>query len=122
MRRIALIAIAAVITGLIAGQVLAGCGSDEPSQPVTTPELTVPRDSSRSADSGTTDEGTTDEGTTGDSGGATPPATETPQTQQTPSGGAQAAPEDTQQNDAPPAAGTPQSKYEQFCEQNPGAC
>jgi hypothetical protein len=126
MRRVALISIAAVLTGLIAGQVLSGCGSDDSSsQDVTTPELTVPGDSSiGTTDRGTTDRGTTDEGTTGDTGsstgtGGSPPAQQAPTA---PSGGAQAAPEDTPQNDTAPAAGSPAQRYERFCDQNPGAC
>ena len=119
MRRVALIAIAAVVTGLAVGQVVSGCGSDDsPNREVTTPELTVPGDSGGTT--GTTDRGTTDEGTTGDSGtGGSAPAVEAPQA---PSGGAPAAPEDTPQNDAPPAAGSPAERFERFCEQNPGAC
>lgn len=45
------------------------------------------------------------------SGGAAAPAT----------GGGGAAP-DTQQNDQSPPAGSPASKFEQFCKDNPGAC
>jgi hypothetical protein len=119
MRRVALIAIAAVITGLVVGQLASGCGSDDsPKRNVTTPELTVPEDSSGGV-TGTTDKGTTDEGTTGESGGQSAPVQQAPQT---PSGGAPAAPEDTPQNDAPPATGSPAERFERFCEKNPGAC
>jgi hypothetical protein len=127
MRRVALISIAAVLTGLVVGQVLTGCGSDDSStQQVTTPELTVPSESRGTT--GTTGSGTTDGGTTGDTGsgtgtgtgtGGSPPAQQAPSA---PSGGAQAAPQDTPQNDTPPAAGSPASRYERFCDQNPGAC
>jgi hypothetical protein len=65
------------------------------------------------ADSGTADSGTADGGTT-----TTPPADE---------GGGTAAPEataapDTATNDQQPAPGSPPEQFENFCEQNAGAC
>jgi hypothetical protein len=125
MRRVALIAAAAVVTGLIVGVVLAGGNGDSSNKDVTAPELTVP------GSAGTTDNTQTDkrrnEGTTGDSGQETGGSTgETPQA---PTGGAQPqAPSqtggqpDTPQSDTPPPKGSPAERFEHFCAQNPGAC
>jgi hypothetical protein len=101
---------------------LAACGGDDEKQAAetvpSTPELTVPGEGEATDE--TTDESdttdTTDGTDTTDSGGAAPPAT-------TPSGGAPAPPPppDSAQNDTPPEDQAPQ-EFEQFCDQNPGAC
>jgi hypothetical protein len=116
--RIAAIVLAAVATGLIVGVVLAG-SDDSPKRDVTAPELTVPSDSGGTGTS--TNEGTTDrKGTTDDSSpGQSAPDQQAPSA---PSGGTPAPPEDTPQTDTPPPAGSPASRFERFCEQNPGAC
>jgi hypothetical protein len=112
-----LIAVAAVVTGLIVGVVLAGGDGDSSNREVTVPELTVP------GSAGTTDgktEKRRDQGTTGDSGGSGGGTVE--QSPESPSGGAQPPTEDTPQNDTPPPTGSPAERFERFCEQNPGAC
>jgi len=90
----------------------AGCGGDD--EPETTPkrpELTVPE----------TDTQTTE----------TPTETSPPATQPPPGGGegggttapppARTQP-DSPGNDTPPEPGTPESRFERFCRENPGAC
>jgi hypothetical protein len=122
LRKFAVIAIAAVVTGIVVGVVVAGSGGDSGGTTHTTPQLLPP---SGSVDEGTTDRGTTgDEGTTGESTTTTPstggaPAQTTPTT---PSGGAQTPQNDTQQHDVPPPKGSPAQRFEQFCKDNPGAC
>lgn len=121
MRRVALIAAAAVLTGVLAGVVLAGGDGDNSSNdPVTTPELTVPGESGQLSDEGATgsDGASGETGPTGSSdggGAATPPPTDQ-------DSGGTPAPQDSQQNDVPPPPGSPADKFEKFCEQNPGAC
>jgi hypothetical protein len=111
MRRLGLLLLALAALGL------AACGGDKEKQSAETlpsaPELTVPGESTSATDT-TTD--TT--GTTGTTGTTTTPATTGP------SGGATAPPppaQDTPQNDTPPKDQAPQ-EFEQFCDQNPGAC
>ena len=56
---------------------------------------------------------------------ATAPATTAPETTTAPDTGGTGTtqqPKDTAKNDVPPPAGSPQEQFEQFCEQNPGAC
>jgi hypothetical protein len=115
MRRFGLIALAAVITGLVVGVVVADSGNSGTATP-SVPELKPP--SGSISDGGTTDENTTTDTTT------TTAPTET-QTQTTPSdtsGGAGAPQSDTEQNDEPPPQGSPADRFEQFCQDNPGAC
>jgi len=122
VRKFALIAVAAVVTGLIVGLALAGSGGDDNGGTrATTPEL-EPLPGSSSLDGGTTgDSGATgDEGTTGESGGTGEPTTTTPSQQD--SGGGAAPPQDTETNDTPPPSGSPAERFERFCEENPGAC
>lgn len=68
--------------------------------------------SGSTGDAGTTSPDTTNSGTTAPSDGAT--------------GGTQAPSQDTQpdsaQDDSPPPAGSGAEQFEQFCQQNPGAC
>jgi hypothetical protein len=121
--RIAVIAIGAVLTGLLVGVVLAGSGGDGDSTgtDVQPPELTVPVGSGSGGD--TTTRERRDRGTTTDSGGATGTDQSTPAPSGEDTGGAAPAqPEDTQQNDTAPPSGSPAQRFEQFCEQNPGAC
>jgi hypothetical protein len=109
---------------------LAACGgsSQNASEPLpTTPTLTVPGETKTPTVTKTSETTTTDTTTTSTT--TTTPTQTTPATSNpsTPSGGA-AAPQtggaspDTQQNDQAPAAGSPASKFEQFCKDNPGAC
>ena len=102
------------IAAAIAGSALPGCGGDE--EPAATtpalPELTVPR---------------------GETTPTTPPETETvapaPPADTAPppdDGGAPApAPEppaDSPENDTPPPEDSPAERFEEFCDENPGAC
>ena len=123
MRKFALIGVAAVLTGVIVGFAIAGSGGDDGGgTKATTPEL-EPLPGSSSLDEGTTDRdrgATGEQGTTGQSGGSSEPATPAPTPDST--GGGAAAPQDTETNDTPPPSGSPAERFEQFCEENPGAC
>lgn len=118
--------------------VLGACGGDQEAadvRPVSTPELTLPTDggasSSRAGGDATSTTDTTDttdttatgtEPTTSDtaqSGGASAPTSPDTGGQSAP--GAQA-PADSETNDQPPPQGSPAEKFEDFCQQNPGAC
>jgi hypothetical protein len=127
---------------------VAGCGGSEvePDEvPGNPPALTVPSDgdigsggaasnsgstsdSSDSSASGSGSTGSTDTGTTtGSTGGTTAPTTTAPSTTDGTSGGT-AAPttpsttDDTATNDQAPPAGSDAQQFENFCEQNAGAC
>jgi hypothetical protein len=115
MRRFGLIAIAAVVTGLLVGVVLASSGDSGTATP-SVPELKPPPGTIKS-DSGTTDQKTTSTDTTD----TTAPA-QTQTAPSAPSGGAQSPQQDTQQNDVAPPKGSPADRFEQFCKDNPGAC
>jgi hypothetical protein len=101
--------------GLLA---LAGCGSD--SESTTTPQSseTTQESSTQSTVESTTTESTT---TTEDNGGATSPSGAGDNTSSGGDSGGSAVP-DTPSNDVTPPANTPQGKFEQYCNQNPGAC
>jgi hypothetical protein len=112
---------------------LAACGgnSKNASEPLpTAPTLTVPGQAKTPTITTTTDTTTTTTGTSTTSTTTTTPTQTTPTTTSnpsTPQGGAAppqtgGASPDTKQNDQAPAAGTPASKFEQFCRDNPGAC
>jgi hypothetical protein len=115
MRRFGLIAIAAVVTGLLIGVVIANSGDSGTATP-SVPELKPPP-GTISSDSGTTDEKTTTTDTT-----TTTTPSQTQSTPSAPSGGAQSPPQDTPQNDVAPPQGSPADRFEQFCKDNPGAC
>jgi hypothetical protein len=111
---------------------LAACGggSQNASEPLpTTPTLTVPGETKTPTITKTSQTTTTDTTTTTTSATTTTPTqtTTTTSNPSTPQGGA-AAPQtggaspDTKTNDQAPAAGSPASKFEQFCKDNPGAC
>jgi hypothetical protein len=126
------------LTAIIAAGVLAlaaaGCGSDDslapevpgPPADVVLPQATVaPTSDDENSDSAdqdsSTDEGTTDDTTTPDDTGATgDTGTTTPDT----SGGTTApeAEADSPTNDTPPPADSEAQQFEDFCDQNPGAC
>jgi len=115
MRRFAVIAIAAVATGLIVGIVIASSGGSSAGT-ASVPELKPPPGTIKSS-TGTTDEQTT----------STPDTTSTQtQTQTTtttsPSGGTAAPQNDTPTHDVAPPQGSPAQRFEQFCKDNPGAC
>ena len=95
---------------------IAGCGGDD--EPATDtarelPNLSIPTETTR-ATPAAPEETTPSTPTTVD------PATETlpeegPSTTPT-------TPADTPQNDAPPPQGSPAERFEQYCNDNPGAC
>lgn len=89
----------------------AGCGSDDESSQTTAPTISVPSGEVQTVPEPKTTT-TTPEQTTTDSGGSGG------------SGGTNFNPSkpDSPTNDVPPAPGTPESKFEQYCNQNPGAC
>lgn len=101
---------------LLLAAALAGCGGDEEPQPDTTrtlPDLAVPE-----ADTTTTEttvapppppETTVD------------PATETVAPEQ-PEPPPEDPPADTPENDAPPPEDSPAERFEEYCNENPGAC
>jgi hypothetical protein len=120
MRKLAVILVAAVVTGLVAGIVIAG-SDDGSSEQVPVPELRAPGDSSGT---GSGDGSRGDEGASGSTGGSAPnqaPGAGQEGSGEGATGGAQPPP-DTEQNDVPPPAGSPAEQAERFCEQNPGAC
>jgi hypothetical protein len=119
MRGFGLIALAAVITGLVVGVVIADSGGSGKATP-SVPELTPPP-GTISGTSGTTDQGTTSTNTTTNTTSA-PSQTSTQTTPSQTSGGAGAPQSDTPQNNQPPPKGSPAGRFEQFCKDNPGAC
>jgi hypothetical protein len=118
MRRFGLIALAAVVTGLVVGIVVASPGDSGSATP-SIPELKPPPGSIK-GDSGTTDQNTTSTDTTTTT--TTPAQTPTQTSPSAPTGGAQTPQNDTQQNDQAPPQGSPADRFEQFCKDNPGAC
>jgi hypothetical protein len=137
MRRSTRTSLMALLVAVVAFAA-AGCGGSEVASdevPGAPPALTVPSDNelgssgSNAADNASSQDGTgSSTDSSADSGtadsGAADSATPTP-TPDT-SGGA-AAPEataapDTATSDQPPAAGSPPEQFENFCEQNAGAC
>src|SRR3954453_17906533 len=104
-----------------------GSNNAAESLPTTAPTLTVPGSSKTPTVSSRSDTTTTDTTTSTTTTATTPQTTTTTTNPSTPQGGA-AAPQtggatpDSPQNDQAPVAGTPASKFEQFCKDNPGAC
>jgi hypothetical protein len=121
-----MITVAAVATGLIVGVVIASDGGDDgSSEPVTAPELTVPGGGSTATGRARERSGTTgDSGTTDSGGAATPSPSPTPAPAPDQTGGSPTpqTQEDTPQTDTQPPSGSPASKYEDFCKQNPTSC
>jgi hypothetical protein len=108
---------------------VAGCGGDDESETVPpAPELSLPGEDTPTLEdlpgSTTSTDSTTGTDTAPGGGGEVTPPPATPQEpggQQPPSGG-QPAPGDTPENDTPPPPGSPAERFEQFCQENPGAC
>lgn len=122
MRRFATIAIAAIVTGVLVGVVIASSGDDgNGSGPTTTQELEPLPGSAGAGGSRTSTDRTSTDKTNTDSGSGGSTAPSQPPAQPDSSGGA-TTPQDTEQNDTPPPSGSPAEKFEKFCEQNPGAC
>jgi hypothetical protein len=122
MRRLVVLGIAAIVTGLIVGVVVASSGDDggggDSGQSV--PEL-APLPGSSDLGTGTRRDRTTTQETTTDESGGTPAPDAPPATGGGDSGGTPA-PDDSPQNDTPPPSGSPAERFEQFCQENPGAC
>jgi cell division protein FtsN len=107
---------AAAVVALLAIAV-PGCGSDdEPATTSTTSTATGPTGPEERPGHGSKPDGDAE-------GAISPsPAPSTPQT--TPSTGGETAPppEDSEENDIPPPAGSPAEQFEQACEENPEIC
>jgi hypothetical protein len=121
MRKWAVIALAAALTGVVAGVVIASSGGgDSGTTTHSVPELTPPP-GSISGDAG--DRGATGKrGTTDNSTQTAPTQTQTQTAPAQTGGGAAAPPSDTEKHDVPPPKGSPAQRFEEFCKQNPGAC
>jgi hypothetical protein len=95
----------------------AGCGGDEEEEPaadtpVTVPELTLPQTDEVEpppTQTETTPPEPTEPAPTPDDGGTPAPEPEPP-------------PPDTPENDTPPPPDSPAERFEEFCNDNPGAC
>ena len=122
----------ALVAILALSLLLAACGGDdrdEASESLpTTPALTVPGEEATPEVTPRDEREETDTETSTTTTPATPTQTTPAEADPSaPSGGA-AAPEtggatpDTEQNDQPPPADSPASEFEQFCQDNPGAC
>ena len=86
-----------------------GCGGDDESPadpPPKAPELTIPETDEQPTPPSTDTTPTTET--------APPPTTTTPEQPTTPT--------DTPENDTPPPADSPAERFEDFCNDNPGAC
>jgi hypothetical protein len=98
-----------LIVGVTLLAFAAGCGGDdEPDNPPPLPDLTVPRETAPPPSTATSPDTETDT-----SPAETTPSTSVPVTPTTP---------DSPENDTPPPADTPAQRFEQFCNENPGAC
>lgn len=110
MPRALAIGLALVFASALA-PIAAGCGSDDENGQTTTDfEITVPSGKATK---------TTEETTP-----TVPEVTTTPPSDTSGSGGTSVNPAkpDSPSNDVPPEPGSPESKFEQYCDQNPGAC
>jgi hypothetical protein len=111
---------ALLLAALFALGALAGCGGDEEpaaERTPTLPDLTVPQ---------TDEEPAPTPEPTPTAPAAPPPATETEAAPPSTDGGAPAPepepPADAPENDSPPPADSPAERFEEFCNENPGAC
>ncbi len=114
-RTLAILSAVAVIVGLVAGLVAVGAGDDDDNG-TSLPEISVPAGEPQTVPQETDTTEPKPDGTGGanGTGGAKPGG----------GGGGSVNPSepDTATNDKPPPAGSPEEAFEQFCEQNPGAC
>lgn len=109
--------------------IAAGCGGDDETPTVDQPESERPASepgTDNQPDTTTTAPPTTTETTKPGSGGTAPPG-ETTTT--TPGSGGSAPPgsydpgqPDSPENDIPPEPGTPEERFEKYCEEHPEAC
>jgi hypothetical protein len=103
---------ALALASTLAGLALAACGGDDSGEttapPVSIPAITSPIPATTTTAPATTP---TPTGTTGTGSGGTSPPT-----------GANPSKPDSETNDVPPPAGSPQEAFEKRCEQNPEAC
>jgi hypothetical protein len=120
-------AVWATVAALVAGgAAFAGCGSDDDGdETVATPTTTETEATGPTGPSGGDDDGGGSGGGGGGGEGEDPTPEDTgPVVPE--SGGVGAddydPEQDTEENDTPPPAGGPQEQFEQFCEDNPGAC
>jgi hypothetical protein len=113
--------LAAALSCLALGATGAGCGSDDEPTDTTEPPLPALPQGSPAPETGTDTSGDPAD-TTEDS----PPADGAPTDPTAPSGGTPAptpdAPEDSPSNDVAPEPGSPESRFEDACDQNPDAC
>jgi hypothetical protein len=105
---------ALAVTALVTGLAIVGCGGDDSGETtapptVSIPTITSPIPATTTAPATTsTPTGTTDKGN--GNGGTGPPSHANPNQP------------DSETNDIPPPAGSPQEAFEKHCEQNPQAC
>jgi hypothetical protein len=117
-RALNLRALLLLLAALLACAALTGCGgNDEPATDTTptVPDLTLPQ----------TDETQPAPRTETQTETAPPEPTETvppPETNGGTTAPKPAPPTDSPQNDAPPPQDTPAERFEEFCNENPGAC
>jgi hypothetical protein len=105
---------ALAVTALVTGLAIAGCGGDDSGE-TTAPAVSIPQITSPIPATTTTAPATTSTptGTTGKgngNGGTGPPSRANPNQP------------DSETNDIPPPAGSPQEAFEKDCEQSPQAC
>jgi hypothetical protein len=98
------------VTALVVGLAIAGCGSDDSGETTAPATFSIPSVTSP-IPSSTTVPATT-----------TTPTGSTTTTGREGNGKVNSAEPDSETNDVPPPAGTPQEAFEKQCEQNPEAC
>jgi hypothetical protein len=103
------------LAALLAAAMAVGCGADdEPAtgREPTVPDLTVPQTDEPAPSVPETETETTAPPTTETTAPPTSGGTPAPKPPQT----------DTPENDTPPPSGSPAERFEDFCNDNPGAC
>lgn len=105
-----------LLTALAFALGAAGCGGDDDDETTTPFEINLPESSVQSETTTENDIPAPTEQTTTEDGGGTGG------TGGTGSGNVDPSKEDSETNDKPPPAGSPQEAFEQECERNPAAC